>query len=58
MLPRQMLTGPVTAEILPTLSLRWVVGGGMWVVVVGGGGWWWGSGGVKSFSCQTQLMLC
>ena len=32
----------VTAEILPTLSLRWLV------VVVGGGG-------LKSFSCQTQL---
>ena len=35
--------GSVTAEILLTLSSRWVV--------VGGGG-----GGVKSFSCHTQLL--
>ena len=36
--------GPVTAEILLTLSLL--------VVVVGGGG-----GGVKSFSCKTQTLV-
>ena len=38
--------GSVTAEILPTLSLRW---------------WWWvvvDGGGVKSFSCKTQIWLC
>ena len=33
--------GSVTAEILMTLSSRW----------------WWVGGGVKSFSCQTQLLL-
>ena len=32
-----------------------MVGGG-WRAV--GGGWVGGSGGVKSFSCQTQLRLC
>ena len=37
--------GPVTAEILLTLSLVW-----WWWWVVGGGG----GGGVKSFSCKTQ----
>ena len=35
-----------------TLSLWWVV-----VVVVGGGSGGGGSG-IKSFSCQTKLLLC
>ena len=48
--PSLVKIGSLTAEILMTLSSRWMVV--VVVVVVGGGD------GVKSFSCQTQLLLC